>query len=124
MTADDELYRKRLAVLYLISDDVTYLWAFFHINETYAVFLFFFLMIRPPPRSPLFPYTTLFRSWLVAHRRRDPVDERRRRRGGIAAAPAQQPSLRRDPRVGALQQRLRPQVGRERDGAQIGRAHV
>src|SRR5262249_60651856 len=24
-------------------------------------FLFFF-MIRPPPRSPLFPYTTLFRS--------------------------------------------------------------
>src|SRR5256885_16436532 len=23
---------------------------------------FFFLMIRPPPRSPLFPYTTLFRS--------------------------------------------------------------
>src|SRR3970040_2771364 len=24
--------------------------------------LFFFLMIRPPPRSPLFPYTTLFRS--------------------------------------------------------------
>src|SRR4051794_41944714 len=25
-------------------------------------FLFFFLMIRPPPRSTLFPYTTLFRS--------------------------------------------------------------
>src|SRR3989442_3913344 len=25
-------------------------------------FLFFFLMIRRPPRSPLFPYTTLFRS--------------------------------------------------------------
>src|SRR5260370_25919336 len=24
--------------------------------------MFFFLMIRPPPRSPLFPYTTLFRS--------------------------------------------------------------
>src|SRR5436305_5692214 len=30
--------------------------------------LFFFLMIRPPPRSTLFPYTTLFRSsaeWLA-----------------------------------------------------------
>src|SRR3712207_8379920 len=27
-----------------------------------AVFLFF-LMIRRPPRSTLFPYTTLFRSW-------------------------------------------------------------
>src|SRR5207245_11474975 len=25
-------------------------------------FLLFFLMIRPPPRSTLFPYTTLFRS--------------------------------------------------------------
>src|SRR5262249_56450640 len=24
--------------------------------------VFFFLIIRPPPRSPLFPYTTLFRS--------------------------------------------------------------
>src|ERR1043165_2674113 len=28
----------------------------------YVVLLFFFLMIRPPPRSTLFPYTTLFRS--------------------------------------------------------------
>src|SRR5205823_14301222 len=27
-------------------------------------FPFFFLMIRPPPRSTLFPYTTLFRSHL------------------------------------------------------------
>src|SRR5262249_61040663 len=26
------------------------------------LFLFFFSMIRPPPRSTLFPYTTLFRS--------------------------------------------------------------
>src|SRR3712207_4667942 len=25
----------------------------------------FFLMIRRPPRSTLFPYTTLFRSWLT-----------------------------------------------------------
>src|SRR2546427_9632658 len=33
--------------------------------------LFFFLMIRRPPRSTLFPYTTLFRSpgfaWPLAH---------------------------------------------------------
>src|SRR5258708_11160683 len=28
---------------------------------------FFFLMIRRPPRSTLFPYTTLFRSHLNAH---------------------------------------------------------
>src|SRR5438874_13126919 len=32
-----------------------YLYSFF--------FFFFFLMIRRPPRSTLFPYTTLFRSW-------------------------------------------------------------
>src|SRR2546430_5296318 len=29
-----------------------------------AAFFFFFLMIRRPPRSTLFPYTTLFRSVL------------------------------------------------------------
>src|SRR5690348_18127441 len=28
----------------------------------YSVFFFFFLLIRRPPRSTLFPYTTLFRS--------------------------------------------------------------
>src|SRR3989454_5602884 len=28
----------------------------------YRYYLFFFLMIRRPPRSTLFPYTTLFRS--------------------------------------------------------------
>src|SRR2546425_11902905 len=31
-------------------------------------YLFFFLMIRRPPRSTLFPYTTLFRSHLLAGR--------------------------------------------------------
>src|SRR6267143_4647652 len=30
---------------------------------TRLIFFFFFLMIRRPPRSTLFPYTTLFRSW-------------------------------------------------------------
>src|SRR2546428_7296451 len=29
---------------------------------------FFFLMIRRPPRSTLFPYTTLFRSRMLGHR--------------------------------------------------------
>src|SRR2546425_13148245 len=32
---------------------------FFH---SHLLFFFFFLMIRRPPRSTLFPYTTLFRS--------------------------------------------------------------
>src|SRR5437879_12083843 len=31
-------------------------------------FFFFFLMIRRPPRSTLFPYTTLFRSFLSCPR--------------------------------------------------------
>src|SRR6266513_4105838 len=30
--------------------------------EYVCIFVFFFLMIRRPPRSTLFPYTTLFRS--------------------------------------------------------------
>src|SRR5215471_12762477 len=34
---------------------------------------FFFLMIRPPPRSTLFPYTTLFRSEIVGVLR-EPLD--------------------------------------------------
>src|SRR2546427_8281482 len=32
----------------------------------YVCYVFFFLMIRRPPRSTLFPYTTLFRSQLFA----------------------------------------------------------
>src|SRR5476651_2810841 len=31
----------------------------------YHFFFFFFLMIRRPPRSTLFPYTTLFRSYIM-----------------------------------------------------------
>src|SRR3712207_9466485 len=34
-------------------------------HSTYVLF-FFFLMIRRPPRSTLFPYTTLFRSRIAA----------------------------------------------------------
>src|SRR2546430_5291330 len=33
-----------------------------HTHMHICSFLFFFLMIRRPPRSTLFPYTTLFRS--------------------------------------------------------------
>src|SRR2546430_7710982 len=41
---------------------------------------FFFLMIRRPPRSTLFPYTTLFRSRRVPERRE--AEGRARRAGG------------------------------------------
>src|SRR2546429_7467299 len=35
---------------------------FFYLKILTRYFFFFFLMIRRPPRSTLFPYTTLFRS--------------------------------------------------------------
>src|SRR2546430_12509188 len=41
----------------------------------FITFFFFFLMIRRPPRSTLFPYTTLFRSPRALRlNRRQPVD--------------------------------------------------
>src|SRR2546430_9770490 len=36
-------------------------------SKSHLCFLFFFLMIRRPPRSTLFPYTTLFRSRTARH---------------------------------------------------------
>src|SRR5690349_24699142 len=66
---------------------------YFSISTIFASFVFcFFLMIRRPPRSTLFPYTTLFRSLEQVHHRRLGVlapDQRGRRgwqagrRGGI-----------------------------------------
>src|SRR5437870_6507292 len=37
------------------------MFAFYYTPATYS-FFFFFFMLRRPPRSTLFPYTTLFRS--------------------------------------------------------------
>src|SRR5215510_15465092 len=45
----------------------------------FAPFSFFFLMIRRPPRSTLFPYTTLFRSGPPGYRRHRGAAPRRRR---------------------------------------------
>src|SRR3989442_15989308 len=59
--------------------------SFFFLDTAYFSFIvsFFFLMIRRPPRSTLFPYTTLFRSCRalrLSHvadslRRRPPLDD-------------------------------------------------
>src|SRR5256885_16694378 len=46
---------------------------FFYYSSSVYSFFFFFLMIRRPPRSTLFPYTTLFRSQLG---RADPRGDR------------------------------------------------
>src|SRR2546427_5722457 len=44
-------------------------------------------MIRRPPRSTLFPYTTLFRSQYLDDRRSRSVDRRRYRRGQVRTGP-------------------------------------
>src|SRR2546430_10044326 len=59
---------------------------------TSVAYFFFFLMIRRPPRSTLFPYTTLFRS-RVARRsvRRDRARRPGRSRRGDPPAGARRP---------------------------------
>src|SRR5687768_18305065 len=66
---------------------------------------FFFLMIRPPPRSTLFPYTTLFRSPAFVRRHLCP-DRARLRELGVRTTPASRArgaplALRRTERRGA-----------------------
>src|SRR5687768_17706091 len=66
--------------------------------------LFFFLMIRRPPRSTLFPYTTLFRSTA-----RSRIPGARARRG--SPAPAAGPGRGGSRRVGGRRRRVRGVVG-------------
>src|SRR5712691_11797656 len=84
----------------------------------FFLFFFFFLMIRRPPRSTLFPYTTLFRSRsrrargtaaAAGHRAARPAHHDR---GAGAQAPVTGP--RRDARA--------PQSGRVADAARAGQA--
>src|SRR3989442_11625987 len=46
---------------------------FFYFLHHHFFFFFFFLMIRRPPRSTLFPYTTLFRSSFPVSARHAPT---------------------------------------------------
>src|SRR3989441_11557181 len=76
--------------------------------------VFFFLMIRRPPRSTLFPYTTLFRSRETVGRRRPPrpalyprplepdrVHARRQRRRELGRPALPEVRRHREPRAGA-----------------------
>src|SRR5437016_9708938 len=54
-------------------------------ESTFNLLLFFFLMIRRPPRSTLFPYTTLFRSNETSEREID--RDLPRSRAPVPAAP-------------------------------------
>src|SRR3712207_7243729 len=67
----------------------------------------FFLMIRRPPRSTLFPYTTLFRSAQLGHGRRGARRQAAAREDRRAAAAAGVPQ---EPVVGAARR-----DGRRRD---------
>src|SRR5207302_11003048 len=57
----------------------------FHSTPT---FIFFFSMLRPPPRSTLFPYTTLFRSDV-----REVGELLYERLDGLDGAPAEQDAV-------------------------------
>src|ERR1019366_3941100 len=59
------------------------------------VYVFFFLMIRRPPRSTLFPYTTLFRSGFCAVGRQTPPGRGRDGRHGLSSVhnPFRAPSI-------------------------------
>src|SRR5438477_12419352 len=48
---------------------ISLIYSYNFLLDLFSVY-FFFLMIRRPPRSTLFPYTTLFRSLPEADRRR------------------------------------------------------
>src|SRR5215475_4865608 len=71
------------------------------VKRSCVSFVFFFLMIRRPPRSTLFPYTTLFRP-----RRPDPRHVAALPRG--RATPRQAPDPLRPPRVGLDRAGRRP----------------
>src|SRR5256885_7160532 len=75
---------------------------------------FFFLMIRRPPRSTLFPYTTLFRSSQppAAPKRCEPRDGLDRSRRGIHA-PYLQP-----------RQLLRYRAGEDRKSTRLNSSHL
>src|SRR3712207_8964716 len=79
---------------------------------------FFFLMIRRPPRSTLFPYTTLFRSW---HALKGDRWKRRSPRGG-------QPAVVLDPAPVAPSRGRRPRCRgasrRDRKSTRLNSSHA
>src|SRR2546427_8771606 len=72
-------------------------------------------MIRRPPRSTLFPYTTLFRSDLVAGLQGERFERQQQRVGTAGAA---------DPMPGVRQLCDGALEPRDRGTHEIGRAHV
>src|SRR5258706_16041883 len=63
--------------MFLISPEYSFRFntvvVFAKISAASGIIIFFFLMIRRPPRSTLFPYTTLFRSRPTRLRKSSPI---------------------------------------------------
>src|SRR3989441_12206738 len=51
-----------ISIYTLYSTVILFTFFFLQSSSSHLFYFFFFLMIRRPPRSTLFPYTTLFRS--------------------------------------------------------------
>src|SRR3712207_9458969 len=79
----------------------------------YLYYTFFFLMIRRPPRSTLFPYTTLFRSARGAPARRVARSARSPRAGRT-----------RPPRTGRDAEGNRGGTGADRKSTRLNSSHA
>src|SRR5215213_9380184 len=80
----------------------------------FLFFFFFFLMIRRPPRSTLFPYTTLFRS---LHRHADVAAGRALR---LAFTPRPRPARAQDGDADGVRRRVQRTNHRRRRGVRRG----
>src|SRR3712207_9137886 len=63
------------------------------------IIIFFFLMIRRPPRSTLFPYTTLFRSFLKEVLERRPLKKDAPQKASAKKEPAKKEAPKKDKKV-------------------------
>src|SRR2546429_9098945 len=78
-----------------------------HLSDSFFILFFFFLMIRRPPRSTLFPYTTLFRSAEPPGRRARLVSRAQPAFAGRPVVEArQEPANRSEEHTSELQSRL------------------
>src|SRR5256885_139258 len=85
--------------------------------------LFFFLMIRRPPRSTLFPYTTLFRSAeLLHHDSRRGLD--RSTAGRLHGSRGRLAPLRLQPVASTRDRSIRARVARDRKSTRLNSSHL
>src|SRR3712207_7489456 len=81
-------------------------------------------MIRRPPRSPLFPYTTLFRSGDTLGERGGARPGRRPHAGGLPARPARPGVAARALPGGVRRRRLRRRLAADRKSTRLNSSHA